>query len=303
MFHWQEKAQSELAGIRLSMNKPMAELTTFKIGGPIDLLVEPDNTEELERVLNFCLAFNIPWLLIGSGSNLLVRDGGIRGVGIKLGGEFATWAINGVTVSAGAAVSLSKLAKEVAEQGLSGLEFACGIPGSVGGAVYMNAGAYQGEISQIVDKVQTVSAGKGAGWFDKNDLNLGYRFSRFQAETNSVITRAEFSLEREAADLTRAKVAELTCLRESKQPLEMPSAGSVFRRPEGYYVGPLIEAAGLKGYKIGGAQVSPKHAGFIVNIGGATARDVLALISHVQKVIKERNGVDLIPEIKVVGEE
>lgn len=303
MIQWQEKVQAELAGINFSLNKPMAELTTFKIGGPIDLLVEPGNTEGLERTLNFCLTHELPWLIIGSGSNLLVRDGGIRGVGIKLSGKFKQWNINGTKVSAGAAVSLVELAKNVAERGLSGLEFACGIPGTVGGAVYMNAGAYQGEISQVVTKVQAVSAGKGVTWFDKTDLNLGYRYSRFQTETSSIITRAEFSLNQEAADLTRAKVYEFTCLREGKQPLEMPSAGSVFRRPEGHYVGPMIEEAGLKGFIIGGAQVSPKHAGFIVNIGGATAQDVLSLIAHIQKVIKERNGVDLITEIKAVGEE
>lgn len=303
MFHWQEKAQSELTGIRLSLNKPMAELTTFKIGGPVDLLVEPNNTVKLERVLNFCLAFDLPWLLIGSGSNLLVRDGGIRGVGIKLSGEFATRTIDGVMVSAGAVVSLAKLAKDLAEQGLSGLEFACGIPGTVGGAVYMNAGAYNGEMSQVVNRVQVVRAGKGTVWLDKADLNLGYRFSRFQNEPQAVITRVEFTLKPESVELVCSRICELTGLRESKQPLGMPSAGSVFRRPEGYHVGPLIEEAGLKGFKIGGAQVSPKHAGFIVNIGGATAQDVLALIAHIQKTIKERNGVDLITEIKVVGEE
>lgn len=301
--NWREKARTELAGLKLSFDKPMAELTTFKIGGPVDLLVEPNNTKELERVLNFCLDNDLPWFIIGSGSNLLVRDGGIRGVGIKLAGEFGRWETKGTMISAGAAVSLSKLAKEAAEQGLSGLEFACGIPGTVGGGVYMNAGAYNGEIAEVIDRVEAVLAGQGVCWFDKTDLNLGYRFSRFQKETNTVITRAEFLLKQAPAELTRSKVNELTYLRESKQPLEAPSAGSVFRRPEGYYVGPLIEGAGLKGFKIGGAQVSPKHAGFIVNNGGATARDVLSLIAHIQKVIKERNGVDLIPEIKVVGEE
>ncbi len=303
MNNWQEKARAELGKIKMSFNKPMAELTTFKIGGPLDLLVEPDNTEELEEVLDFCLANNLPWLIIGSGSNLLVRDGGIRGVGIKLSGEFTKWQIKETLISAGADVSLGKLAKEAAEIGLTGLEFACGIPGTVGGGVYMNAGAYSGEIAQVVKGVEAVVAGKGRTWYDKADLGLGYRLSRFQRETNSVITRVEFTLKWAASDLTRAKVNELTCLRESKQPLEMPSAGSVFKRPEGYYVGPLIQEAGLKGFKMGGAQVSPKHAGFIVNTGGATAQDVLSLIAHIQKVIKDRNGVDLIPEIKVIGEE
>lgn len=300
---WQEKAQVQLVNLKISFNVPMAQLTTFKIGGPIDLLVEPNNTMELKQVLNFCLEQDLPWLIIGSGSNLLVRDGGIRGVGIKIGGDFNKLEIDGTTVSAGAAVSLTKLAREVSEQGLTGLEFACGIPGTVGGGVFMNAGAYNGEMSQVIDKVQAVVAGKGEVWFKKEDLNLGYRFSRFQKDSSLIITKAEFQLNRGSAELTGARVNELTCLRETKQPLETPSAGSVFRRPEGYYVGPLIEEAGLKGYIIGGAQVSPKHAGFIVNIGGATARDVLDLIGHIRKVVKERNGVELIPEIRVVGED
>lgn len=303
MNHWQEKARKQLTDLKLSFDKPMAELTTFKIGGPVDLFVEPNNPAELERVLDFCLANNQPWLIIGSGSNLLVRDGGIRGVGIKLSGEFAEWEIKETMVKAGAGVSLSKLAKAVAERGLSGLEFACGIPGTVGGGVYMNAGAYNGEMSQVVTRIQAVRAGQGIFWFKKDDLNFEYRSSRFQRETKEVVARVEFSLNQEQANLTCARVNEYTCLRESKQPLEMPSAGSVFRRPKGYFVGPLIEEAGLKGFTIGGAQVSPKHAGFIVNTGDATAQDVLSLIAHIQKVIKDRNGVDLIPEIKVIGTE
>ena len=303
MNYWQEKAGNELSGLKLSFDKPMAKLTTFKIGGPVDLLVEPNNSAELELVLNFCLANNLPRLIIGSGSNLLVRDGGVRGIGIILSGEFLEWKINGTEVSAGAGLSLSKLAKETAEFGLSGLEFACGIPGTVGGGVFMNAGAYNGEISQVVARTQVACAGKGTYWLEKAELNFGYRRSRFQIKTDEVVTGVEFSLNQESADLTRATINEFTSLRESKQPLEMPSAGSVFRRPEGYYVGPLIEEAGLKGFKIGGAQVSPKHAGFIVNSGGATAQDVLSLIAHIRKVIKERNGLELIPEIKIIGEE
>jgi UDP-N-acetylmuramate dehydrogenase len=187
--NWQEKARTELAGLKLSFKKPMADLTTFKIGGPIDLLVEPNNTEELERILVFCLDNNLPWLTIGSGSNLLVRDGGIRGIGIKLAGEFERWEIKGTVISAGTAVSLSKLAKETAEQGLTGLEFACGIPGTVGGGIYMNAGAYNGEMAEIVNRVQTVQGKQGVCRFDKKDLKFGYRFSRFQQETDKVIAR------------------------------------------------------------------------------------------------------------------
>ncbi|HYH01731.1 MAG TPA: UDP-N-acetylmuramate dehydrogenase, partial [Bacillota bacterium] len=277
-------------------------LTTFKIGGPADLLVEPVNTEELQRVLRFCQTEHLPWMVLGLGSNLLVRDKGIRGVVIKLGGSFARWSVNGTQVTAGAAVSLSELSKAMVSLGLSGLEFACGIPGSVGGAVYMNAGAYDGEIAEVLTSVEAVGPETPTVWYEKNELEFGYRKSRFQNGTE-VVTKLVFDLKPELRTAIGAKVDDLTRKRECKQPLELPSAGSVFRRPEGYYVGPLIEQAGLKGFQIGGAQVSPKHAGFIVNVGGAAARDVLDLIQHIRTVIRERNGVDLVPEIKVIGEE
>jgi UDP-N-acetylenolpyruvoylglucosamine reductase len=302
MKSWQEKAEIAFEGIKKSFQVPMAELTTFKVGGPLDLLVEPNNTEELQRVIGFCLSQSLPWMMLGLGSNLLASDKGIRGVGIKLAGKFKDCEIEDREVTAGAGMPLADLAKKTAATGLSGLEFACGIPGTVGGAVYMNAGAYDGEIAGVLTKVQAVDPGNGLRWYDKAELNMGYRFSRFQ-KSSQVITVVKLNLEKTDQESAEAKIAQLTCQRESKQPLEMPSAGSVFRRPTGYFVGPMIEQAGLKGFAIGGAQISTKHSGFIVNTGGATARNVLDLIQHVQKVVKQKYGVDLIPEIKVVGEQ
>jgi UDP-N-acetylmuramate dehydrogenase len=304
MISWQEKAQTALSGINRAWNVPMSQLTTFKIGGPLDLLVEPQNVDELGRIIRFCRDENVPWLVIGLGSNLLVRDKGIRGVGIKLGGEFALWEAAGDRIKAGAAVVLADLAKETACRGFTGLEFACGIPGSTGGAIFMNAGAYDSEMSRIVASVDAFDTRHGQLISYQNaELDFGYRHSRFQNEPESIITSVILQLRDSDAQSTTEKITELTCRRESTQPLDMPSAGSVFRRPEGYFVGPLINEAGLKGFSIGGAQVSEKHSGFIVNQGNATAADVLALIAHIRQAIKERVGVDLNPEYRIVGEE
>ncbi len=302
MNQWQKKAENILEGIEKWFDLPMSEITTFKIGGPLDLLVEPGSIEELHRVLSFCAEEKIPWMVVGLGSNLLVRDKGIRGVGIKLAGKFTHWEVLENEIIAGAGLALSDLAKKTACLGLSGLEFACGIPGTVGGAVFMNAGAYGGEMAQVILQVKAFSLPKGSVVYDQKELKLSYRFSRFQEETE-VITEVRLVLHPAENENISARISDLTCQRETKQPLAMPSAGSVFRRPTGYYVGPLIEESGLKGFSIGGAQVSPKHAGFIVNTGKATAQDVLDLIAHIKKVIKEKKGVELIPEIRVIGED
>ncbi len=302
MIDWQERAARVLPGIKQTANFPMAELTTFKIGGPIDRLLEPADEAELAEVLQFAAEEELPWLVVGLGSNLLVRDKGIRGIGIRLIGKFLEWNVEGETAISGAGVALSDLSRGTACRGLTGLEFACGIPGTVGGAVFMNAGAYDGDIAKVLTKAEAYYPGRGLAWLAAADLDFGYRHSRFQHET-AVITRAAFDLRPVNQDDANSRITELTCQRESKQPLEWPSAGSVFRRPEGHYVGPLIEQAGLKGFRIGGAQVSPKHAGFIVNAGGATAADVLALIDHIRKVIRVQYGVELVPEIRVIGEE
>lgn len=304
MIFWQEKARITLAGIQLVQDIPMSQLTTFKIGGPLDLLTKPQNVDELGRVIRFCRAENLPWLVIGLGSNLLVRDKGIRGVGIKLEGDFSRWEATGNRIRVGAGVVLADLAKETACLGLTGLEFACGIPGSTGGAVFMNAGAYDGEMSKIAVSVEAFDSRNGQRIsYQNTELDFGYRHSRFQNEPGTIITGLTLQLQQSNAQSATGKVTELTCRRESSQPLDMPSAGSVFRRPEGYFVGPLIAEAGLKGFSIGGARVSEKHSGFIVNQGGATAADVLALITHIQKTVKERSGVELNPEYRIVGED
>lgn len=304
MVSWQEKARTALSGIKLVQDIPMSRLTTFKIGGPLDLLTEPQNIDELGRIIKFCRDENVPWLVIGLGSNLLVRDRGIRGVGIKLGGDFSLWEVVDDRITSGAGVVLADLARETACLGLTGLEFACGIPGSIGGAIFMNAGAYDGEMSKIVvaaEAFDTLNFQMMS--FPNTELDFEYRHSCFQNEPSNIITGITLQLQRSDPKSTTGKVTELTCRRESSQPLDMPSAGSVFRRPEGYYVGPLITESGLKGFSIGGAQVSEKHSGFIVNQGGATAADVLALIAHIRQKVKERVGVDLVPEYRIVGED
>ncbi len=302
MVAWQEQANVALEGIKKRFQVPMTELTTFKIGGPLDLLVEPEQEEDIQKILSFCQIQKLPWMMIGLGSNLLVRDKGIRGIGIKLSGKFNSFEMGGETVTAGAGMTLGDLAKETAHRGLSGLEFACGIPGTVGGGVYMNAGAYDGEMAGVLKRVQAIDETKGPIWYERAELNMGYRNSRFQS-SGQIITMVQLELKKSDKEGAESKIAQLTCSRESKQPLDMPSAGSVFRRPAGHYVGPLIEQSGLKGFSIGGAQISMKHAGFIVNKGGATAGDVIGLIKHIQTKVKEKFNVELTPEIRIVGEE
>jgi UDP-N-acetylmuramate dehydrogenase len=304
MADWQSKAEAALAGIQVIRNISMTKLTTFKIGGPLDWLVELKNFAELEQTLVFCHEQDIPWLIIGLGSNLLVRDKGIRGIGIKMTGDFAKWKVEGDNVTAGAGVVLADLAKETACLGLTGLEFACGIPGSTGGAIFMNAGAYDGEMSRMVMMVEAYDSQTGELlMFSNTELDFGYRYSRFQNQPEKVITSLTLKLRHSDPASITGKITEFTCRRGNSQPLDLPSAGSVFRRPEGYFVGTLIIEAGLQGFSIGGAQVSTKHGGFIVNKGNATAADVLALIRHIQHVIKEQVGVELIPEYRIVGEE
>lgn len=281
----------------------MAELTTFRLGGPVDALAEPETPEELAAVVEFLEQAEVPWMVLGLGSNLIVKDGGIRGAVIRLGKPFARLEMTREgLVLAGAAISLSDLSKEVGEAGLSGMEFAVGIPGSLGGAVFMNAGAYDGEMSQVVRGVDAYVTGHGLVSYQGDELCFGYRQSCLQAGKRIALA-VRLQLIPGDKDAVLAKMADLTLRRETKQPLEMASAGSVFKRPSGYFAGGLIEGAGLKGFRIGGAQVSPKHAGFIVNTGDATAKDVLQLIETVQKRVYEHSGQWLETEVRVVGED
>ncbi len=297
---------SELSAIvgpeAIKYDQLMSDYTTFQIGGPIDVLVEPDDTEQLCRVLVWCRDNNMPFFIFGAASNLLVRDKGIRGVGIRLADRFSRFKVEGESIFAQVGIRLSDLARIAADNELTGMEFAEGIPGTLGGAVVMNAGAYDHEIKEILAEVDAVDSDGRIINFKPEDMKMAYRQSVFQ-ENKMTVVSARIALSHSNKELINAKMQELRDSRASKQPLDKPSAGSVFRRPEGYYVGPMVEKLGLKGFQIGGAKVSKKHAGFIINAGNATAADVLALIEEVQLRARQEFGVDLQTEIRIVGEE
>lgn len=291
---------------RIKRNEPMKNHTTFRIGGPADCFVTVNAEEELSSAVLFCKKNGIPYYLIGNGSNLLVTDKGIRGCVIRLAADMYPIEIckNGgkVTVKAGAGMLLSAFATEATKNGAAGAEFAAGIPGTVGGAVYMNAGAYGGEIKDILTQVRLMDE-NGIVFAKRTDeMNLGYRSSILQREKWYVL-QAEFCFEEGNPEESFARIEELRRQRMEKQPLEFPSAGSTFKRPEGYFAGKLIQDAGLAGYSVGGAQVSAKHCGFVINAGNATANDVKKLITEVQKTVNEKNGVWLETEVLTLGEE
>ncbi len=280
-------------------NCPMSLKTSFKIGGAADILITPDTVEKLKAVLSFCGEFGVPYMVLGKGSNLLVSDDGIAGAVISTEG-FCKLEVMGNKIICGAGVSLAALCKFALKNSLSGLEFAYGIPGSVGGAVYMNAGAYGGEMKDVISSV-TYMTDKGEIKTAKNDkLDFSYRHSAFSGK-NYVVLSAEMELKQGEIPQIDALMEDILGRRLNKQPLNYPSAGSVFKRPQGNFAGTLIEGCALKGYTIGGAQVSEKHAGFIINIGGATCADVLALVAHIQKTVNEQHGIMLEPEIIKIG--
>jgi UDP-N-acetylmuramate dehydrogenase len=291
-----------LAPEQVEINADMKEHTTFNIGGPADILVIPTCITELCRTLDFCREKSIPYVLLGQGSNVLVRDKGIRGMVIKLGNALKQFSISGEELYAEAGISLSQLAREAAEHGLSGLEFAEGIPGSLGGAVAMNAGAYQGEMKDVVYQVIALDGAGNYKLFNNEQSQFGYRSSIFQ-NGDYIIIAVRLHLKAGQREEILSTMQDLARQRQEKQPLEYPSAGSTFRRPAGHYVGPIIEELGLKGFSIGGAQVSSKHAGFIINKGQATAQDVMDLIRYIQELVREKYGLELKPEIKILGEE
>jgi UDP-N-acetylmuramate dehydrogenase len=283
-------------------NEPMQYHTSFHIGGPADLLILPRSIEEVKCVVTYCHRNAIPLLVIGRGSNLLVRDKGFRGVVMKLADNFRETHNESEQIHAQAGISLYELTRIAAAASLQGLEFAEGIPGSLGGAVVMNAGAYGGEMSDVVSEVQTIDEKGDIRLVTKDELNYSYRGSVLQ-NSNSYVLSARLQLAPGDQEEINARMQEYAHKRADKQPLEMPSAGSTFKRPDGYFVGPMLEELGLKGYPYGKAQISAKHAGFIVNRGGATAEDVLTLIAIVQKRVREKFGIDLQPEVRIVGEE
>ena len=282
-------------------NEPMSAHTTLKLGGPADYLVFPRSREEIAALFAEAGAYNLPVTVIGHGSNLLVLDGGIRGLVISVGKNMREIRREGNLLTAQGGAMLGALANEAAEAGLTGLEFASGIPGTVGGGVSMNAGAYDGEMSQVVVRVNGITpAGKPVS-LSAEEMEFGYRTSAV-SRLNFVVTEAVFRLREGNPAEIRARMAELNAKRAEKQPLDQPSAGSTFKRPEGYYAAALIDQCGLKGYAVGGAMVSMKHAGFLVNTG-TSSRDFLELMKKVQQVVEERAGVILEPEIRILGEE
>lgn len=286
----------------LLVNEPMSRHTSFKIGGPADVMALPANEEELQKLLSKADAMKVPVTLIGNGSNLLVRDKGIRGLVIKLGNMLCKIEADGERLSFGSGVSLAMASRKAADLGLTGMEFAVGIPGSIGGAVYMNAGAYDGEMSNVVESVRIIELNGEAHLLNADGLGFAYRKTNLQG-SGRIVTEVNLKLAAGCKDDINAKMADFSHRRISKQPLELPSAGSMFKRPVGYFAGTLIEQTGLKGYTVGGAQVSQKHAGFVVNVGGATAADVLQLIKDVQDKVFAAHGVHLEPEVLVLGEE
>jgi UDP-N-acetylmuramate dehydrogenase len=287
---------------RIIFNEPMKKHTTFKIGGPVDVMVIPQSIEELQNIITACASKQMPYLVFGLGSNILVRDKGYRGIAIKLGNGLKNIRVSADEIYCEAGIRLSELSRKAADNGLSGLEFAEGIPGSLGGAIVMNAGAYDGEMKNIIFSVQAISPQGQIKNFNGNEMDFSYRHSIFQSNGFIVISSL-MKLKYDNIEVIQNKMRRFARQRREKQPLEFPSAGSIFRRPEGFYVGPMIEKMGLKGYRIGGAEVSIKHAGFIINIGNATANDVLQLIKYIQDKAFQQFGVNLQPEIVIIGEE
>ncbi len=290
------------AAAAVKPNEPMKNHTTFKIGGPADAYVEAANVDELKKVIALCRGNNIDYMIIGNGSNMLVSDRGIRGVVICPMGEFCNISFDGETAYVGAGVLLSKLGSALVGAGLSGLEFSAGIPGCVGGGIAMNAGAYGGSLSDRLVSVTYLDEDLTVKTKPCDELEFGYRHTFFTGK-KCVVLSCEFKLSKGEPSEIRAKIDEHNAARRDKQPLEYPSAGSVFKRPEGYFAGKLIEDSGLKGYSIGGAQVSKKHAGFIINTGDATALDVLNLIKHIKDTVFKNFGIELEEEVRLVGEE
>ena len=284
----------------IRLQEPMAGHTTFRIGGPADCFLELENEEQLKKVRRYLELTGVSFFVLGNGSNLLVNDTGYRGIILQVGSKMNGISVQGNRVIAKAGATLVQAARTAMEHGLSGLEFASGIPGTVGGGVVMNAGAYGGEMSQAVVQVNVVSRDGEILELDNETMEFGYRSSVIK-HSPFIVTEVTFCLDRDDKDVIKGRMEELAMRRREKQPLEYPSAGSTFKRPEGHFAGKLIMEAGPKGFRIGGAQVSEKHCGFVINTGNATAQDVRDVMTAVQNRVKGQFGVELEPEILFVG--
>ncbi|MBW4829565.1 MAG: UDP-N-acetylmuramate dehydrogenase [Clostridiaceae bacterium] len=287
---------------KVLLDEPMKNHTSFKIGGPTDIMVIPGSEKELIEGIKICKDNNINYYIMGNGSNLLASDKGIEGVVIKISEEFGDIVVNDTFIKAESGALLTVVSKKALKNSLTGLEFASGIPGSIGGAITMNAGAYGGEMKDIVTKVRCLDSDGNVVEYSNEEMEFRYRKSRVEDE-GLIVLSVEMELEKGDYKAIEEKMRELTEKRTSKQPLHLPSAGSTFKRPEGYFAGKLIDDSGLRGIRYGGAQVSEKHCGFIVNIDNATSEDVRTLIKTVQKIVKDNYGVELETELKIIGRE
>ena len=297
-----DKLNNVIAKDSILIDEPMSRHTTFRVGGPADFFVTPKTKEEVRDVIRICKEAGMPYYIMGNGSNLLVSDAGYRGVIVQIYKEMNEVKVEGDLVKAQAGALLSGIAAKALGAELSGFEFASGIPGTIGGACVMNAGAYGGEMKDVLESV-TVLTGEGKIIeLGRNELELGYRTSVI-AKKGYIVLGAVLKLERGDGEKIKTYMDELKEKRVTKQPLEYPSAGSTFKRPEGYFAGKLIEDAGLRGFQVGGAQVSEKHCGFVINRDHATAADIMELMRQVQIRVKENSGVDLEPEVKRLGDE
>ncbi len=296
-----EKLQKLLGEEKVLVNEPMASHTTFRIGGPADYFVIPENGEEVAGIIKICKEKNTPYFILGNGSNLLIGDKGFRGVVIQLYKNFDGLEIQGTKVTAKAGAMLIRVAKEAGKAGLTGLEFASGIPGTIGGAMVMNAGAYGGEMKDVVTSVTVLTKDGEVKKLSGEEMNFRYRGSVVEDEGH-IVLEAEMELQEGNLEEIQARIEELSVQRRTKQPIEYPSAGSTFKRPEGYFAGKLIMDSGLRGYKVGDAQVSEKHCGFVINAGKATAADVMQLMKDVSDQVQAQFGVALEPEVKRIGE-
>ena len=296
-----ELLKEDLAGIEILFNEPLKQYTYTKVGGAAEYLAFPRNQYELKRIVTFANAHEIPWMVLGNSSNIIVRDGGIDGFVIMFD-HFRDIKVNGYVIEAEAGAKLIDVTHVARYHSLTGFEFACGIPGSIGGAVYMNAGAYGGEIAHILQSCKVLTPEGEIKTLTVEELSFGYRHSKIQ-ETGDVVISAKFALAPGNYDQIDQEMARLTHLREMKQPLEYPSCGSVFKRPVGHFAGQLISEAGLKGHRIGGVEVSEKHAGFMINVDHGTAKDYEDLIAHVIETVEKSAGVTLEREVRIIGKD
>lgn len=292
---------SKINADSIKTNEPLSNYTFTKTGGKGDFVITPKTYQEVQIVYKYSIEHNIPITILGNGSNLIVKDGGIRGL-ILILTEMNNIHLSDKKIKAQSGASIIEVSRLALKSSLTGLEFACGIPGSIGGALHMNAGAYGGVVSDVLQEALVLDTNGDFLTLSKDEMELDYRKSSI-AQKGYIVLEATFGLTPGNFNEIKTKMDELTFLRESKQPLEYPSCGSVFKRPPGYFAGKLIQDSGLQGKQIGGAQVSTKHAGFIINVGSASASDYLELISHIQNTVKTKFGVDLEPEVIIIGED